>query len=148
MNQPMSQSGFGNTVLRQSYVFNTSHPLPIQLPVTSTALSLTPPWSATHSHTEMNFASTYIIMQISHPKPAQLPQDKPGRQHSVHRSIPDYWNRATFTGGRGVAGEAKIVRAAAVQCPELLGADQIADREVLLSGEGNRRIQVGIREVE
>ena len=73
----MNKSGFGNnTVLRQSYVFNTNGIFEgSKGRMELIGLSLTPHKYRTPSPMEMIFASRLDYSQIPHPEPPQLQEN-------------------------------------------------------------------------
>jgi len=72
----MNQSGFRDTVLRQSYVFNTGKVSTMQGPTAmSTAPSFPQPSLMTRSLMEMISASITSPIQVTHTEFAQLQED-------------------------------------------------------------------------
>lgn len=94
----MDRSGVRESVLRQSYVFNTGEQLLTQEAATSTVHSSTLPWSVIRWPTGTTSDGRSEITQFAYPKPTQLQEDQSRREPAVYRGLPDHLNLATLPG--------------------------------------------------
>jgi hypothetical protein len=86
--------------------------------------------------------------EVAHSEPAELQEVESGRQHQLHRGLPDHRDREAVSGSRAAQDEDPRERKGAIQCPELLGADQGTNLEVLPPRAGAIEVLGRKREAE